>query len=300
MRFTKMHGLGNDYVYVNAFKEKIDQPEKLAITVADRHFGIGGDGLIMVCPPEAGVDAQVRMRMFNADGSESEMCGNGIRCVCKLTHDHGISTANPMRIQTGNGVLTLKYTLDANGKVTQVTVDMGEPILEAARIPVAIPGIDAKSKVVNVDGPADACPGEAAAELMGVAGVQGTITCVSMGNPHVMIYCDDVAKVPLEQIGPILERHAWFPRRINVHFVQVHSPGEVTMRTWERGSGITLACGTGACAVCVAGVLTGNSGRKVLAHLPGGDLTLEWRESDNHVYMTGPATEVFQGEWPNG
>lgn len=296
MQFTKMHGLGNDYVYVNAFEEDVADPAALALIVADRHFGIGGDGLILVAPPQDGVKADVRMRMFNADGSESEMCGNGVRCVCKYTHDHGISSANPMLVETGNGVLSLEYEIGPDGKVTQVTVDMGEPILEAAKVPVAIPGVDAASNVVSADGPEDECPGEAAATLMGEAGVQSTLTAVSMGNPHIMIYCDDVAKVPLEQIGPKLEKHPWFPNRINVHFIQVHSGNEVTMRTWERGSGITMACGTGASAVCVAGVLTGNSGRKILAHLPGGDLELEWREADNHVYMTGPATEVFTGE----
>lgn len=297
MRFIKMHGIGNDYVYVNGFAESVADPAVLAPRIADRHFGVGGDGLILVLPPEPGVDAHVRMRMFNSDGSESEMCGNGVRCVCKLAHDHGISGANPMRVQTGNGVLTLRYTLDGSGKVDQITVDMGEPILDAAKIPVAIPGVAANGRVVNIAGPADACPGAEHGPAMAKAGVRGYITCVSMGNPHVTIYCDNVTAVPLERIGPILEHHQWFPRRINVHFVQVHSPGEVTMRTWERGSGITLACGTGASAVCVSGVLTGNSARRILAHLPGGDLMLEWREADNHVYMTGPATEVFQGEW---
>jgi len=296
MKFIKMHGLGNDYVYINGFGETVDDPAKLAIEVADRHFGIGGDGLIMLLPPNAGVDADARMRMFNADGSEAEMCGNGIRCVCKLAYDDGVTRAKPMRIETGNGVLTLDYQLDDAGKIAQVAVDMGKPILEAAKIPAAIPGVDSTATIVNQPSPEDACPGEQTAKLMGKAGVHGEITCVSMGNPHVMIYCDDVAAVPLEAIGPILENHPWFPRRINVHFVQVHSEGEVTMRTWERGSGVTLACGTGACAVCVAGVLTGRSGRKVLAHLPGGDLLLEWR-ADEHVMMTGPATEVFRGEW---
>ena len=176
-------------------------------------------------------------------------------------------------------------------------VDMGEPILEAARIPVEVPGLAADERVVNVPGPSDACPGPEAAPLMGKAGVRPLLTCVSMGNPHVVIYCDNVSDVPLENIGPILERHVWFPRRTNVHFVQVHSVREVTMRTWERGSGITLACGTGASAVCVAGVLTGCTECKTLAHLPGGDLELEWNAANNHVYMTGPAVEVFSGEW---
>jgi diaminopimelate epimerase len=298
MRFIKMHGIGNDYVYVNAFQEQVNDPARTATLVADRHFGVGGDGLIMVCPPESGVDANVRMRMFNADGSESEMCGNGVRCVCKLAHDHGLSKANPMRVQTGRGVLTLRYTTGRDGKVDQVTVDMGEPILEAARIPVAIPGVAEMARVVNqslkpfvADHPV---LGEAWARAVGL---DPQLTAVSMGNPHITLYVNNVAKVPLEVVGPVLENDKRFPRRINVHFVQVHAPGEVTMRTWERGSGITMACGTGASAVCVAGVLTGRSARKILAHLPGGDLTLEWREADNHLLMTGPATEVFTGEW---
>ena len=298
MRFIKMHGIGNDYVYVNGFAEKVADPAKTAIKIADRHFGVGGDGLIMVLPPDAGVKADVRMRMFNADGSESEMCGNGIRCVCKLAHDHGLAKANPMRIQTGRGVLTLRYTTDKAGKVEQITVDMGEPILEMAKIPVAIEGQPADARVVNAC--SDAMKKEHAVlsePWVKESGIDLHWTAVSMGNPHVTFYCKDVAKIPLERVGPVLEHDRRFPRRINVHFVQVHSSGEVTMRTWERGSGVTLACGTGASAVCVAGVLTGKTGRKILAHLPGGDLTLEWKESDGHLYMTGPATEVFQGEW---
>ena len=301
MKFTKMHGIGNDYVYVNAFEERIKEPANLAITVADRHFGIGGDGLILVCPPSPGVQADVRMRMFNADGSESEMCGNGIRCVCKFAHDRGISTANPMKIETGNGVLTVRYTVDGGGKVNQVTVDMGAPMLVAEKIP------GHTSLVTNTHGQVVAAPFEPFEhdhpELRGawhnLAGLDRHVTAVSMGNPHITIFVKDVTRVPLETVGPILEHDKRFPRRINVHFVSVHHNSEITMRTWERGSGITLACGTGASAVCVAGVLTGKSARKILAHLPGGDLTLEWRESDNHVYMTGPATEVFQGVWPD-
>lgn len=299
MRFIKMHGIGNDYVYVNGFTERVADPAALAIKVADRHFGVGGDGLIMVLPPEQGVNADVRMRMFNADGSESEMCGNGVRCVCKLSHDHGITRANPMRVQTGRGVLTLRYSTNTAGKVDLITVDMGEPILDAGKVPVKIGMIPDNSRVVNFslsEFVRDHV--ELRQPWADAAGLDRHITCVSMGNPHVMLYCKDVSKIPLELIGPVLEKDARFPRRINVHFVQIHSGGEVTMRTWERGSGITLACGTGASAVCVAGVLTAQTDRKILAHLPGGDLTLEWRESDGHVYMTGPATEVFQGEWP--
>lgn len=275
MQFTKMHGIGNDYVYVNGFPPEVavDDPASLAVKIADRHTGVGGDGLILLLPPEDGVDAHARMRMFNADGSEAEMCGNGIRCVAKLAHDSpnpGI-TANPMRIQTGNGVLSLQYTVDADGQVDQVTVDMGEPVLDLPAIPVDEAKIDAA-----LDG----------------------VSYVSMGNPHVMLYHDDVAALDLCAIGPAIEHHPAFPNRINAHWVQVHSNTEVTMRTWERGSGITQACGTGACAVAVAGVLTGKSGRAITAHLPGGDLQLRWDEATNHVFMTGPATTVFTGEWP--
>jgi diaminopimelate epimerase len=292
-----MHGIGNDYVYVNGFEQEVADPAALAPVIADRHTGVGGDGLILVLPPDEGVDAHVRMRMFNADGSEAQMCGNGIRCVAKYAHDHGITTANPMRIATGHGVLPVEYTTNGNGKVDQVTVDMGEPILDPDRIPVRIPDL---SRVVNhsiktlVHWPAILTP-----TWIGQCGLDQRMTCLSMGNPHLVLYCEDATKVPLEFVGPVLEQHPVFPQRINVHFVQLHGRGELTMRTWERGSGITLACGTGASAVCVAGVLTDRSDRKILAHLPGGDLWLEWRDSDNHVYMTGPATEVFSGDWPD-
>ncbi|HKI34428.1 MAG TPA: diaminopimelate epimerase [Gemmataceae bacterium] len=284
MRFTKLHGIGNDYVYVDCIRYPPPRhPAELSVKVSDRHIGIGSDGLILICPSER---ADVRMRMFNADGSESEMCGNGIRCVAKLAFDHGLTKNNPMKVETGRGVLTLHLDVNA-GKVERVTVDMGEPILEADKIPTTLPG----PRVVNVSlekGPDTF-----------FEGLDPRMTCVSMGNPHVVMYCEDVSKVPLERVGPVWENAPVFPRRINVHFVQVRSPREVTMRTWERGSGITLACGTGACAVAVAGVLTGRTGRDLLAHLPGGDLHLRWDEKDNHVYMTGPAVEVFSGEWPD-
>jgi diaminopimelate epimerase len=278
-----MHGIGNDYVYVDCFNQPMPaDPAGLSVKVSDRHFGVGGDGLILVCPSDKG---DARMRMFNADGSEAEMCGNGVRCVAKFVHDHGLSPNNPLRIETGRGVLTLHLDV-RGGKVEQVTVDMGEPILESDRVPTTLPG----PRVVN-----HRLPDAPWAEWVGP---EPRITCVSMGNPHAMFYCADVAAVPLEAVGSRIERSELFPRRINVHFVEVRSPGEVVMRTWERGSGITLACGTGACAVCVAGVLTGRTGRKLLAHLPGGDLRLEWAEGDGRVYMTGPAAEVFAGEWP--
>ncbi|MEX0641710.1 MAG: diaminopimelate epimerase, partial [Pirellulales bacterium] len=302
MRFTKMHGAGNDYVYVNCFDQPLPaDPAETARRIADRHFGVGGDGLILIGPSER---ADARMRMFNADGSEAEMCGNGVRCVAKYVYDHGIARKPSLLIETGAGVLKLDLEL-AGGKVSRVRVDMGEPILEAARIPVAIAGLAAGENVINM-------PLGRVATSAGPKGWQNIeswqedcgldprLTAVSMGNPHVTLFCRDVARVPLAAVGPWLEVQPAFPARMNVHFVQAHSPTEVTMRTWERGSGITLACGTGASAVCVAGVLADRTGRRLLAHLPGGDLELAWDEADNHVYMTGPAVEVFSGEWNDG
>ena len=287
MRFTKLHGAGNDYIYLDCVRNKPPaDPVKLSQRISDRHFGVGSDGLILICPSD---EADVRMRMFNADGSEAEMCGNGVRCVAKYSFDHGLSKKNPMRVETGRGVLTLRLET-RDGKVERVTVDMGEPILDADRIPTTLPG----PRIVDLaEHPLPLCGGWAEA-----CGLDPRLTCVSMGNPHVILYCRDVSKVPPEQVGPTIETAAVFPRRINAHFVQVRSPEEVTMRTWERGSGITLACGTGACSVAVAGVLTGRTGRRITAHLPGGDLLLHWSEADNHVYMTGPAVEVFSGDWP--
>lgn len=276
MKFTKMHGIGNDYVYVDCVSQNPPaDPAALAVAVSDRHFGIGSDGLILIGKSEI---ADARMRMFNADGSESEMCGNGLRCVAKFVYDHGIATKPTLKIETGRGVLTVDVTAK-NGKAEKVRVNMGRPILQSSDIPTTLPG----------DPPVNA---KLTGEFDGYA-----VTAVSMGNPHAVIYVADVDAIPLEAIGPKLETHPAFPRRVNVHFVQVISPSEAKMRTWERGSGITLACGTGACAVAVAGVLTGRTGRKLLAHLPGGDLELEWAGDDQPVFMTGPATEVFSGEW---
>jgi diaminopimelate epimerase len=298
IRFTKMHGIGNDYVYVNGFEQPVDDPVALAPRIADRHVGVGGDGLILVLPPEPGVQAHVRMRMFNADGSEAEMCGNGVRCVCKLAHDRGLSRANPMLVQTGRGVLSLAYTTNGDGRVREVTVDMGEPILVPASIPLRVDRLgsfDARSNT----GTLRTGPG---------AGEEWSAVYVSMGNPHAVLFDDANPLIPrqtlegmeLDRLGPRIERHAAFPRRINVHLVEIHSRSEATMRTWERGSGITLACGTGACAVAVAGALTGRLDRDVLLHLPGGDLRIRWDERSNRVFMTGPATEVFSGEWRDG
>ncbi len=283
MKFTKMQGAGNDYVYVNAFVEKVDDPANLAIKIADRHFGVGGDGLVLIMPSDK---ADVRMRMFNADGSEAEMCGNGIRCVAKYAHDHGLSRANPIRIETGRGVLALQLLLGPDRKVSQVTVDMNAPILDLAKIPVDV-SVIAKTAADHV-------------YRVSVTGGDDAVECtfVSVGNPHAVIFVPDVQSVDIARLGPILEHNPAFPRRMNIHWVQVHSRGEVTMRTWERGSGITLACGTGASAVCVASALTGRTDAKILAHLPGGDLELEWDRAKNTVYMTGPAVEVFSGDWP--
>ncbi len=269
MRFTKMHGIGNDYIYVNGFVETVDDPAALAVRIADRHFGVGGDGLILILPSEADGEADVRMRMFNADGSEAEMCGNGIRCVAKYVIDHGLADAKPLRVQTGAGVMSIDYALDPTGQLHTATVDMGEPVLDAMRIPLDQAKLDAAVT--------DA-------------------TMVGMGNPHAIFFVDALSDQHLTQ-GPDIERHPAFPNRTNVHFVQVNEPNEVTVKHWERGSGATLACGTGACAVCVAGALTGRTERIITAHLPGGDLLLEWREADNRVYMTGPAVEVFSGDF---
>ena len=300
MRLTKMHGAGNDYVYVDCFEQTPpERPDELARKISDRHFGVGGDGLILICPSES---ADARMRIFNADGSEAEMCGNGVRCVAKYVYDHGLCRNDHLRIETGRGVLDLELEI-ADGKVRRVRVDMGEPILEPVRIPVELPRLPDADRIV--DFPVDEyLPVVGQVDnlsylqngWMDRCGLDPRMTCVSMGNPHAVMYCREVASVPLEWFGPGFERLPIFPQRINVHFVQVESPGEVIMRTWERGSGATLACGTGACAVCVAGVLTGRTDRKLLAHLPGGDLELNWA-ADNHVHLTGAAVEVFHGEW---
>lgn len=280
MRFTKMHGAGNDYVYVNCFDQPQPQrPDVLAVKIADRHKGVGGDGLILICPSEV---ADARMRMFNADGSEAEMCGNGIRCVAKYVYDHEICRRKELRIETGAGVLTLEVHVDeSTGLVDQVRVDMGPPILKPADVPTTLAATSDKGAV---DAPLE------------VAGEQLAVTCVSMGNPHCITYVDQVTDDHVFRLGPLVEKHAVFPNRVNAEFIEVMSPSEVRMRVWERGSGETQACGTGACAVCVAGVLSGRTERKLTVHLLGGDLQLEWAD-DDHVYMTGPAEEVFSGEW---
>lgn len=277
MRFTKMHGLGNDYIYLDCVRGPMPRdPAALARAMSDRHFGVGGDGLILICPSSK---ADAQMRMFNADGSEAEMCGNGLRCVAKFVHDHGIAVKPKLTIETGRGVLSVDLEIH-QGKVERVTVDMGEPILQGSDIPTTLPGNPPKDEPLSIDGS------------------KWAWTCVSMGNPHAVTFVGELTDELVHGVGPKVERHPAFPRRTNVEFVQVLNPGEVRMRVWERGSGETLACGTGACASVVAGCLTGRLNRRSTVHLLGGDLFIEWSEKDNHVYMTGPAVEVFTGEWP--
>jgi diaminopimelate epimerase len=286
MKFVKMHGAANDYVYVDCFAEQPPaDPAALAPLISDRHRGVGGDGLVLVLPSEK---ATARMRMFNADGSESEMCGNGVRCVAHLVVSRGRAPEGPVTIETGRGVLTLHVSM-AGPRVSHVRVDMGEPLLDAADIPVTGVGT---GRVVDV--PCGAVGGEE--PWWRDCGLDPRMTCVSMGNPHAVFFCRDVDRVPLESVGPRIETHAMFPRRVNVHFVEVLTRGHVKMRTWERGSGITMACGTGASAVCVAGVLGGRTDGTIAADLPGGRLEIEWAPG-GHVFMTGPAEEVFEGTW---
>ncbi len=274
MKFTKMHGCGNDYVYVNCFEEKIENPGMVAEVVSKRHFGIGSDGLILICPSEV---ADFRMRMYNADGSEGEMCGNGIRCVAKYVYDHHMTNETTITIETKAGIKTLDLTVE-EGEVTLVKVDVGEPILEPEQIPV----FAQKNPVVN--------------EPIEVDGREWKMTCVSMGNPHAVIFVEDTAHFELEKVGPHFEHHKVFPNRTNTEFVQIISRTEMNMRVWERGSGETLACGTGTCASVMAAILNGLTEHKVLVHLLGGDLVIEYDEKSNHIFMTGPATTVFEGE----
>lgn len=277
MKFVKMHGIGNDYVFVDCFEQSLpDAPERLAPQISDRHFGVGGDGLILILPSDV---ADARMRIFNADGSEAEMCGNGVRCVAKYLYERGRARKNPLRIETGRGVLTLELQVEA-GRVRRVKVDMGEPVLEAERIPTTLPG----NPVVDVP-------------LSVGNGAQVRVTCVSMGNPHCVIFTEELSDERVRGWGPLIEHHPAFPQRVNVEFAQVVSRTRVRARVWERGSGETLACGTGACAICVSGALTGRTERAICVELPGGELDIEW-SGEGHVFMTGPATTVFKGEWP--
>ncbi len=276
MKFTKMHGTGNDYIYVNGFEEKIENPEEFAIQYSDRHKGIGSDGLVMIMPSDT---CDFRMRMFNADGSESEMCGNASRCIGKFVYDKGMTDKTSVTLETLAGVKVLQLFIDKKNKVETVTVDMGEPIL----VPELIPTLFTGETIINK-------PVKFTEEL------QYNITCVSMGNPHAVIFTTEIDKLDLTKIGPVIENAAIFPRRINTEFIEIISIDRIKMRVWERGSGETMACGTGACASVVAAVLNGHTNRKVTVELIGGELVIEWKKSDNRVYLTGSATTVFEGE----
>lgn len=274
MKFTKMQGLGNDYVYVNGFVEKIENPSEVAIQVSDRHFGIGADGLICINPSEV---ADFEMAMYNADGSRGEMCGNGIRCVGKYVYDKGLTDKTTISVETLGGIKYLDFTIE-DGKVLSVKVDMGSPILEPMNIPVVAEGKTCVAQPLVVDNK------------------EYEMTCVSMGNPHAVIYIEDVANLEIEKIGPSFENHERFPNRVNTEFARVIDEETVEMRVWERGSGETLACGTGACAVAVSSILNGYTKDKVTIKLLGGDLEIEWDKEKNTIYMTGPAKIVFDGE----
>lgn len=274
MKFTKMHGIGNDYVYVNCFKETVEHPSEMAIKVSDRHFGIGSDGLILIKPSEM---ADGKMEMYNADGSQGAMCGNGIRCVAKYMYDYGITDKTSISVETKSGIKYLDLTIK-DGKVDTVKVNMGTPILKAVDIPVR----SEKEQVID--------------EPVMVDGKEWKITCVSMGNPHAITYIDDVKNLEIEKIGPKFENHEIFPDRVNTEFVRVIDRNTVEMRVWERGSGETLACGTGACAVAVSSILNGLTEEEVTVKLLGGDLKIFWDRTENKVYMTGSATTVFDGE----
>jgi len=274
MRFTKMQGLGNDYVYVNCFEEKIENPSEVAIQVSNRNFGVGSDGLIMIKPSKV---ADFEMEMYNADGSRGEMCGNGIRCVGKYVYDYGLTDKTSISVETLGGIKYLDFTVE-NGKVKLVKVDMGSPELVPKNIPIVAEGDSVIDAPIIVDGK------------------EYRMTGVSMGNPHAVVYLDDVQGLDIQTIGPKFENHECFPKRINTEFARVIDRNTVEMRVWERGSGETLACGTGACAVAVASILNGLTEDKVTVKLLGGELQIEWDRKANKVYMTGPAKVSFEGE----
>lgn len=274
MKFTKMEGLGNDYVYVNCFEETVEKPRELAIKVSDRHFGIGSDGLILIKPSKV---ADCCMDMYNADGSQSEMCGNGVRCVGKYMYDYGLTDKTSITVETLAGIKYLNFQIE-NGKVKMVTVNMGTPELEASKVPVKYD----KEKVID--------------EPIVVDGKEYRMTCISMGNPHAVMFVENTKNFPLEEVGPKFENHEVFPNRVNAEFIQILDRKSVNMRVWERGSGETLACGTGACASAVACILNGHTDDEITLHLLGGDLIVRWDREENLVYMTGPANVVFDGE----
>lgn len=275
MKFTKMQGLGNDYVYVNGFEERIENPSEMAVKVSNRNFGVGSDGLILINPSEK---ADFEMEMYNADGSRGEMCGNGIRCVAKYVYDYGLTDKTHISVETLGGIKYLDLTVE-DRKVVLVRVDMGSPILTPAQIPVIADEAEAVAVPILVDE------------------TEYQMTCVSMGNPHAVIFMDDIEHLEIEKIGPKFEHHERFPNRVNTEFVKVLDRQTASMRVWERGSGETLACGTGACAVAVACILGGYTENKVTVKLLGGDLLIEWDREQNKIYMTGPAEVVFDGVW---
>src|SRR5829696_8100109 len=282
MKFTKMHGAGNDYVYVDCFTNPVPAniPE-LARRISDRRFGVGGDGIILICPSER---ADAEMRMYNADGSYGEMCGNGIRCVAKYVYDHGIQRRDTLKIESAGRLLSVDLAV-GRGKVEQVKVDMGEPILIPAEIPTTLRSANSDERAIDVP--------------VSIGGREFKVSSLSMGNPHCVVFVDKLTDDWVLKTGHEIEVDAHFPKRVNVEFAKVESRRSLRQRTWERGSGETLACGSGACAVCVAGVLTDKCDREVQVHLRGGDLSIKWDEATNHVFMTGPAVEVFSGEWPD-
>ena len=271
-----MHGIGNDYIYVNGFEEKIDNPTEFAVKYSDRHKGIGSDGLVLILPSET---CDFRMQMLNADGSEAEMCGNASRCIGKFVYDKGLTSKTELTLETLAGIKKLKLFLGTDNHVETVTVDMGEPILSSELVPTTFIGETIINKPVKFDD-----------------NLEYSITCVSMGNPHAVIFTTGINKLDLTMIGPKIENASIFPHRTNTEFIEILSKNRLKMRVWERGSGETMACGTGACASVVAGVLNGFSNRKTTVELIGGELTIEWNETDNHVYLTGSATTVFEGE----
>lgn len=274
MKFTKMQGIGNDYVYVNCFTEKVENPSQVAVRVSDRHFGIGSDGLILIKPSDV---ADFEMEMYNADGTRGEMCGNGIRCVGKFVYDYGLTDQTEIAVETLAGIKYLHLTVE-DGKAVEIRVDMGSPVLDADEIPV----VSKNEQVVD--------------EPIVVDGREYRMTAVSMGNPHTVVFVEDVKGLELEKIGPKFEQHERFPRRVNTEFARVLDRRTVEMRVWERGSGETLACGTGACAVAVACILNELTEDEVTVKLLGGDLKIQWNREKNKVYMTGPAEIVFEGE----
>lgn len=275
IRFTKMHGIGNDYIYINCLEKMPADLPQLAVEMSDRHFGVGGDGIVLICPSEV---ADFKMRMFNNDGSEARMCGNASRCIARYLHDNHLTSDNVINLETLSGIKVLSLNMSSDGEVGSVTVDMGEPELTAKAVPV----ISGTERMIEQEVPTSAGPVK--------------VTAVSMGNPHGVIFVDRIEDVDFDRLGPELERHPIWPDRANIEFLQVISPAEARMRVWERGTGETLACGTGACASAVAAVLTGRCDRRLTIHLRGGDLIIEWAPG-GHVMMTGTAAEVFEGSY---